>query len=110
MKKKEHIVKTIKPGSIAEELEITPGDKVLAIDNTEIEDIFDYQFLTQDTYIEMLVEKADGEQWLLEIDKEFDEDLGIVFSALSIRCRRACGIPCILRMTIPVCLFCKEIM
>lgn len=44
MKKKEHIVKTIKPGSIAEELEITPGDKVLAIDNTEIEDIFDYQF------------------------------------------------------------------
>ena len=79
MKKKEHIVKTIKPGSIAEELEITSGDKVLAIDNTEIEDIFDYQFLTQDTYIEMLVEKADGEQWLLEIDKEFDEDLGIEF-------------------------------
>ena len=79
MKKKEHIVKTIKPGSIAAELEITPGDKVLAIDNTEIEDIFDYQFLTQDTYIEMLVEKPDGEQWLLEIDKEFDEDLGIEF-------------------------------
>ena len=45
MKKKEHIVKTVKPGSIAEELEIAPGDKVLAIDNTEIEDIFDYQFL-----------------------------------------------------------------
>ena len=40
MKKKEHIVKTVKPGSIAEELEIAPGDKVLAIDNTEIEDIF----------------------------------------------------------------------
>ena len=38
MKKKEHIVKTVKPGSIAEELEIAPGDKVLAIDNTEIED------------------------------------------------------------------------
>ena len=79
MKKKEHIVKTVKPGSIAEELEIAPGDKVLAIDNTEIEDIFDYQFLTQDTYIEMLVEKPDGEQWLLEIDKEFDEDMGIEF-------------------------------
>ena len=79
MKKKEHIVKTVKPGSIAEELEIAPGDKVLAIDNTEIEDIFDYQFLTQDTYIEVLVEKPDGEQWLLEIDKEFDEDMGIEF-------------------------------
>ena len=78
-KKKEHIVKSVKPGSIAEEMEIEAGDKILAIDNTEIEDIFDYQFLVQDTYIEVLVEKADGEQWLLELEKEFDEDLGIEF-------------------------------
>ena len=77
--KKEHIVKTVLPGSIAEELEIEPGDKILAIDNTEIEDIFDYQFLIQDTYIEVLVEKPDGEQWVLEVDKDFDEDLGIEF-------------------------------
>ena len=76
---KQHIVKCVKKGSIAEELEIEVGDKVLAIDNSEIEDIFDYQFLTQDTYIEMLIEKTDGEQWLLEIDKEMDEDLGIEF-------------------------------
>ncbi|MBR1853331.1 MAG: DUF512 domain-containing protein [Lachnospiraceae bacterium] len=77
--KKQHIVKKIKQGSIAEELEIEAGDKILAIDNTEIEDIFDYQFLIQDNYIEVLVEKPDGEQWLLEIDKDPDEDLGIEF-------------------------------
>ena len=76
---KKHIVKEVAPGSIAQEMEIVPGDAILSIDNTEIEDIFDYQFLTQDTYIEVLVEKTDGEQWLLEIDKEFDEDLGITF-------------------------------
>ena len=75
----EHIVKRVLPGSIAEELEIEAGDKVLAIDNTKIEDIFDYQFLVQDTYIEVLIEKPDGEQWLLEVDKEYDEDLGIEF-------------------------------
>lgn len=79
--KKAHIVKKVLPGSIAEELEIEAGDKILAIDNTEIEDIFDYQFLVQDTYIEVLVEKPDGEQWLLEVDKEFDEDLGIEFES-----------------------------
>ncbi len=78
-KKKEHIIKSVKPGSIAEEMEIEVGDKLLAIDNTEIEDIFDYQFLVQDTYIEVLVEKPDGEQWLFEVDKDFDEDLGIEF-------------------------------
>ncbi len=79
MKRKAHVVKQVLPGSIAEELEIEAGDKVLEIDGTQIEDIFDYQFLIQDTYIEMLLEKADGEQWLLEIDKEYEEDLGIEF-------------------------------
>ncbi len=76
---REHVVKSVKPGSIAQELEIGAGDKLLSIDNTKIEDIFDYQFLIQDDYIEVLVEKPDGEQWLLEIDKEPDEDLGIEF-------------------------------
>ena len=78
-KYKKHIVKTVAPGSIAEEMEIEPGDAILAIDNTPIEDIFDYQFLVQDEYVEVLVEKPDGEQWLLEVDKEFDEDLGLTF-------------------------------
>lgn len=76
---KGHVVSRVVPGSIAEELEIEAGDRLLTIDNTEIEDIFDYQFLIQDTYIEMVIEKPDGEQWLLEVDKEFDEDLGIEF-------------------------------
>ena len=68
--KKGHVISRVLPGSIAEELEIAPGDRLLAIDNTEIEDIFDYQFLIQDNYIEVVVEKPDGEQWLLEVDKE----------------------------------------
>ena len=69
MKKKDHrhIVKTVKPGSIAEELEIAPGDKVLADQIiTEIEDIFDYQLSDHRIHIlNMLVEKPDGEQWAL---------------------------------------------
>lgn len=94
-KKTEHVVKTVQPGSIAEELEITAGDKILEIDGTRIEDIFDYQFLTQDTYIEVLVEKQDGEQWLLEIDKEFDEDLGIEFENGLMDEYRSCHNKCI---------------
>jgi len=78
-KEKKHVVKTVEPGSIAMEMDIEPGDCILEVDNTRIEDIFDYQFLIQDTYIEVLVEKKNGEQWLLEIDKDFEEDLGITF-------------------------------
>ena len=74
-----HTVKKILPGSIAEELDIEEGDKFLSINGEPIEDIFDYQFLIQDSYVEVLVEKADGEQWLLEVDKDSDEDLGVEF-------------------------------
>lgn len=94
-KKHEHIVSEVKAGSIAEEMEIEAGDKILAIDNTEIEDIFDYQFLVQDTYIEVLVEKPNGEQWLLEVDKEFDEDLGITFENGLMDDYRSCHNKCI---------------
>ena len=76
---KSHTIKKVLPGSIAEELDIEEGDRLLAVNGEPIEDIFDYQFLIQDNYIEVLVEKASGEQWLLEIDKESDEDLGIEF-------------------------------
>ncbi len=43
-----HIVEQIAPGSIAQELEIEPGDAVAAINGNVIEDIFDYQYYTQD--------------------------------------------------------------
>ena len=78
-KNRGHIIKEVESGSIAEELGLEPGDKIVAIDNSEIEDVFDYQFLVQDTYIEVLVETKDGEECLLEIEKDFDEDLGIEF-------------------------------
>ena len=45
----------------------------------EIEDIFDYQYLIQEPAIEILIEKPNGEQWFLEVEKEPDEDLGIEF-------------------------------
>ncbi len=95
MQKKAHIVKKVIPGSIAEELEIEAGDRLLSIDGTEIEDIFDYQFMIQDSYIEVLMEKPDGEQWLLEVEKEFDEDLGIEFENGLMDVYRHCHNKCI---------------
>ena len=79
MKSCEHVIKEVLQDSIAEEFELEPGDAILKIHNNEIEDIFDYQYLVEDEYIEVLIRKANGEEWLLEIDKEADEDLGIVF-------------------------------
>ena len=81
MKKSRHIIKNVWPGSIAEEMELMPGDEVLTINAQEIEDVFDYHYLVNDDYIELGVRKADGEEWILEIEKEYEEDLGIEFES-----------------------------
>ncbi len=94
-KKNEHIVKKVLSGSIAEEMEITPGDALLEINGHKIEDIFDYQYYTQDEYIEILVRKPSGEEWLLEIDKGYDEDLGITFENGLMDDYRSCHNKCI---------------
>lgn len=92
---KGHVIKEVLNGSIAAELEIAPGDKLISINENEIEDIFDYQYYVEDEYIEILIEKPDGEQWLLEVDKEEDEDLGIVFENGLLDDYRSCHNKCI---------------
>lgn len=94
-KSKGHLIKKILPGSIAEEFELAPGDRLISINGHEIEDIFDYQFYAEDTYIEILIEKPDGDQWILEVDKEEDEDLGIEFDNGLMDEYRSCHNKCI---------------
>jgi len=72
-------IKSVDKGSIAEELEIEVGDVLLKINNQPVVDIIDYMFLTNDESIEIEIKKPDGEIWALEIEKEFDEPIGIEF-------------------------------
>ncbi|MBO5154703.1 MAG: DUF512 domain-containing protein [Eubacterium sp.] len=95
MNKTTHRIAAVAPGSIAEELELEPGDVILAINDQEIEDIFDYHYLVEDEYLVMLVEKPDGEQWELEIEKDEDEDLGITFENGLMDDYKSCSNKCI---------------
>ena len=77
--KHEHVVKCVEPGSIAEEMGIEAGDKLISINENTIEDVFDYHYYVNDEEIVLLIEKPNGEEWELEIEKDYEEDLGIVF-------------------------------
>lgn len=94
-KKNKHIIKNVKENSIAQEMELCPGDEILTVNGEEIEDIFDYQFLTEDSSLEIVVRKADGEEWELEIEKDEDEDLGIEFENGLMDDYRSCHNKCI---------------
>lgn len=94
-KKRGHLIAQVQEGSIAEELELEAGDILIAVNDQEIEDVFDYEFLCRDTYLEMLVQKADGEEWLLEVEKDEEEDMGLVFESSLMSDYRSCTNKCI---------------
>lgn len=96
MKKKEqgHKIIGIEPGSIAQELELEPGDFVMTINGQEIEDIFDYQYYVDSPSLMMTVKKANGEEWELDIEHQY-EDLGIIFENGLMSEYRTCTNKCI---------------
>ena len=75
------IVNKVLSGSIAEELEIETGDEIVSIDDTTMQDMIDYNFMTKTDFLTLEVKKLNGEIEVIEIEKDFDEDLGIVFES-----------------------------
>lgn len=91
----EHKIRSVQPGSIAWEMGIKPGDRLLSVDGQEIEDVFDYRYYIEEEEILLLIEKPDGEQWELEIEKETCEDLGLEFEQGLMDEYRSCRNKCI---------------
>lgn len=75
------IVNKVLDGSIAQELEIEAGDEILSIDDTPMLDMIDYNFLCKNDFITIEIRKKNGEIEVFELEKDYDEDLGIVFES-----------------------------
>ncbi|MGI6453837.1 MAG: DUF512 domain-containing protein [Syntrophomonadaceae bacterium] len=89
------VIKEVLEDSIAHHLGIVPGDILLSINNRPVKDIIDYQYLSQDEYLEVAIKKVNNERWLIEIEKEMDEGLGLVFDQLLFDRMRLCSNKCI---------------
>ncbi len=88
-------MKSVLPDSIAWELDIAPGDRLLSINGEPVSDIFDYQFLVENEELTLLILKENGEEWELDIEKDEDEDLGLVFENGLMDDYRSCRNRCI---------------
>lgn len=75
------IVSSVEDGSIAEELEIEAGDELLSIDGQKMLDMIDYGFYCKSELLTLVIKKTDGEIEEIELEKDYDEDLGIVFES-----------------------------
>lgn len=88
------IISAIHQGSLAEELELVPGDKIISINEQELTDIIDLSFALADEEIEMLIEHENGEQEIIAFEKDIDEELGAEFESAVFGKIRQCANNC----------------
>lgn len=87
-------IKNVIKGSIAEEAGIEKGDMLISINGNDIEDLIEYRFLTCEEYLNILIKKENGEEWEIEVEKDFYEDLGMEFDDLSCNNPKSCHNKC----------------
>ena len=104
-----HKIIQVAPGSIAEEYGIEPGDSLLSVNGSEVEDVFDYRYLTRvedltivirkekhsEEFLAMNLSPDEPEDWELEIEKDASEDLGLEFESGLMDEYRSCKNRCI---------------
>ena len=85
-------IESVIPGSIACEMEIMAGDRLLAVNGHRLRDIIDYSYYTSGREeLSLLVSKPDNELWEMEICREPWQSLGLVFGTTKpARCRNNC--------------------
>lgn len=68
-------------GSIAEELELLEGDELISIDGITPQDMIDYNYLCKSELLTLEIKKTSGDIEEIELEKDYDEDLGIIFES-----------------------------
>lgn len=88
------IITKVLPNSIGAEIGFEAGDAIITINGTKPRDLIDYQFLCADEYLELKVKDSRGKIHHLEIEKDYDEDLGLEFATALfdglIQCNNRC--------------------
>ena len=74
-------VDSVIKNSIADELGISKGDEIISVDGQKMTDMIDYNFYMKSEVVTILVRHKNGDEEEIEIEKDFDEDLGIVFES-----------------------------
>lgn len=87
-------ITAVAPRSIAAEIGIRAGDRLIQIDDRPVRDLLDYRFLTAAEELALTVE-CDGVQRQVQIEKEFEDDLGLDFGAATFDGTYACKNKCV---------------
>ncbi len=82
----------VTPSSLAAELELEAGDRIIKVNGRTVRDYLDFRFQTGgETALIIEVRKKNGEEWELDIERAEGEDFGLGFEAIVPRqCANEC--------------------
>ena len=83
-----HIITEVLEGSIAEELGLRPGDRLLALNDEPVIDLIDYKYFTSLNKYSVTIQQEDGEAVIYDIEQDEDEFLGLCFKDDLIKVKR----------------------
>jgi putative radical SAM enzyme (TIGR03279 family) len=84
-------IANVLPGSIADELDLAIGSRIVRINGVTVRDGIDFRFLEADDRLEVELATEAGDRWIFEIDKDEGEPLGIVAAPDTVRqCANRC--------------------
>src|SRR6056297_3527826 len=83
------------PGSIADEMDLVSGDKIVNINGKSIRDFIDFEYETADNFFAIKVKKTNNSIWELEIEKDYNENLGIRLNKIIYDDLKTCNNKCI---------------
>ncbi len=89
------IISFVKEDSIAQDLELMSGDEIISINNVKPNDLIDYQYLIATEELDLHIKRANGEEEIIEIEKDFEDDMGICFEAAVFDKIKPCTNKCI---------------
>ncbi|MBS0014910.1 MAG: TIGR03279 family radical SAM protein [Arthrospira sp. SH-MAG29] len=88
------LITEVLPDSIGADVGFEPGDAIVSINGTRPRDLIDYQFLCADEFLEIEVIDSQGKTHHIELEKDYDESLGLEFETALfdglIQCNNRC--------------------
>ena len=88
------VITAVAPGSIADNLKLKPGDRLVRIDGQEVRDIVDFRFLSAAEDLRLTIEQ-NGKLRKVRVQKEYEDDLGVEFSTAVFDGTHACKNKCV---------------
>lgn len=89
------LISGVEKNSIAFDAGIKKGDTLVSVDGHEINDLLDYGFYTKTDKLSLLIKLKKGGEELIDVEKDEDEELGLLFQSFLMDEQHSCQNDCI---------------